>query len=123
MTFSTKAALEIMQGFKADYTIARLPNETIDEIRAVYGYAKYSWSIRAWLGETNRAAADAAWDNRWKTAMRLLIKYGLRTDLDRELQQARNSVRANETKYNRARKAVDDLFSSHRRSNQWSVCK
>lgn len=42
---------------------------------------------------------------------------------DRELQKQKHLVRQSDSSYLLNRKAVDDLYGNHRRSNQWNVCK
>ena len=121
-SMTRELAIALVKAFAADAKIERISPDLLNELWES-GYAAYKWRVQAWMARVARPAADLCWDKRYKSAVKWLCTHPLEGFSTRYENEAIGTPRKYEQRYERDRKALDDLFASYRRSNQWSMCK
>ena len=105
-----------------DGRVGDLNRECLDELFTMT-FAWPKWRMRVFLAEAARAASDLCWDKRYRSAVKWLRLHPLARVKQKYRQEAIADTRQLDASARIGRTAVNDLYGSHRRSNQWSKCK
>ena len=123
MKMSRALAVALIKAWKADVQIFRISDDLLEELRT-HGFVGHARRVRTVVGEQSKQSSDFCWANRFESAAKWLQKNGLeRKTGDKDLIAQMNATRTNTSRYKQKKAAVSELYASHRRSEQWGVCK
>ena len=119
-------ATVLVKAWIEDKPRLQLTEKHLAEITSFGVYiVRFDLPARVFLANYSRPANEYCWCKRYRTAVYWLKKHGIERfiDTDRGRKEVINDVCRTEKETRIHKKALGDLFDSHRRNNQWNVCK
>ena len=119
-------AFAIIRAWQADAKLKRLCDVTLADIYARVGCVPFNMMARTFLATFNKEASDLCFSGKFQSAAICLMKTGLAKQASeylKELQVARNTTYYYQSRKEKDAAACKQLYDSHKRSEQWGVCK
>ena len=124
--FSKPLAFALVRAWQADAWLSRLDNELLSEMYAKVkggGFFLREMKARTFFPTFSRQANEYVWDNKFQSAAKWLMKYGAEKEDSGSLRRVKQEVKYNEKRAKAVKNDRNELYASHRASNQWGVCK
>lgn len=126
MRLSKSLAFALIRAWQADYTLARMDDALLDELKEKFGGVFFKMRVRTFIGSYAKPVSELCFDKKFQSAAILLMKQGFDTKkstYENQLQAARISVHFYEDRKKHDSAETNAKYAAHRRCNQWSVCK